>query len=160
MEEQINDISSGRVMNEEKGKKVIHMSYFYRDKMLRPNRCIQALGSDNESDTKEEEDQMMSNMKELDKKYNVICLVINISKEEWKTLCEPWKLCLMVKFLGKTLEFRFLKAWLQKLWLREMGMEFINIGNECFLVKFLDQKDYNFALIKGPWVIAEHYLII
>ena len=74
------------------------------------------------------------------KEQNALCPVINISKEEWKNLCEPWKHCLAVKLLGKTLGFRFLKTQLQKLWLKEGSMEFIDIGNEFSCQNFLIQE--------------------
>ena len=132
----------------------------YRDKLLKANGCVNLLESELEHDKETDEDSEMSDREEEGKNHNALCPVISISKEEWKALCEPWKLCLAVKLLGKTLGFRFLKARLQKLWVKDGSIEFIDLGNDVFLVKFSDQRDYNFALTEGPWVIADHYLMV
>ena len=122
----------------------------YRDKLLRANGCIYTPENETNCGMEEEKGLDMSDNEEEGKSFNALCPMITISKDEWKALCEPWKLCLVVKLLGKTLGFRFLKVRLQKLWLKEGNMDFINIGNDVFLVKFLNQRDYNFALIEGP----------
>lgn len=36
----------------------------------------------------------------------------------------------------------------------------IAMDNGYFLVKFLSKKDLNQALLEGPWMIADHYLIV
>ena len=69
--------------------------------------------TNNENDCRmeeEEEEQDLFDKVEEGKTFNALCPMISTSKDEWKGLCEPWKLCLVVKLLGKTLRFRFLKA--------------------------------------------------
>ena len=61
------------------------------------------MDSDSKSELEEQDSQKMLETKVEGKDFNPLCLVIKISKEEWKDPCEPWKLCLTVKLMGKTL---------------------------------------------------------
>ena len=66
--------------------------------------------SDSKCGLEEEDIQEMSDDEEEGKAFIALCLVIKFLKKEWKELYKPWKLCLVVKLLRKTLCFQFLKA--------------------------------------------------
>lgn len=36
----------------------------------------------------------------------------------------------------------------------------MDLENECYLVRFQDEDDYNRALIRGPWVVFGCYLFV
>ena len=111
-------------------------TYSYHDKLFRSNGCVM-MDEESKCEMVEEETQVTLDTKEEGMTVNGLCPIIQILKEEWRALCEPWKQCLIVKMLRKTLGYRSLKARLQKLWMKERDMEFTDIGNDCFFVKFL-----------------------
>ena len=39
-------------------------------------------------------------------------------------------------------------------------MQFIDIGNDYYVIHFSDLCDYGHALQNGPWMITKHYLIV
>ena len=69
-------------------------------------------------------------------------------------------MALIVKLMGKRLGMRFLKIRLQKLLSLEGSFNFIDMENDYYLVRFFEVKDYNFVLSEGPWLIADHYLVV
>ncbi|RYR25096.1 hypothetical protein Ahy_B02g058720 [Arachis hypogaea] len=42
--------------------------------------------------------------------------VVEVSLEEYDQWCKPWKLSLIVKLLGKSLEFRAMETWIRRTW--------------------------------------------
>ena len=66
-----------------------------------------------------------------ERENNVYYLVIPIPKEEWNEFCKPWKL---LKLLGKSIGYCFLKARIEKFWQRKGKIKFIDIGNGYFLI--------------------------
>lgn len=134
----------------------------YRDKLLGYNGCGQAFEEDPEEFAKDQEfvygdDYIGEALKE--KQSKVSWPIILISGEERSQLCNLWKRTLIINLLGKTVNFRFLQARLNKLW---SGCQFylVDIPNNHYLVRFADDKDYEHVLQDGPWVIAEHYLVV
>ena len=101
----------------------------YKEKIPQVNKCINESESDSNGLMEEEE---ILERKKTKREPNALCPVIQMSKEEWKALYEPWKLCLVKKLLGKTLGFYFLRSRLQKLWQRDGNMEVIK-GRSVFL---------------------------
>lgn len=55
---------------------------------------------------------------------------------------------------------RFLQARLLKLWKPVGVMEFIDIENDYFLVRFEETSDAVKVLLGGPWIVLDHYLIV
>ena len=39
-------------------------------------------------------------------------------------------------------------------------MKILDLTNEFFLVRFVDEGDYKHALFEGPWLVADHYLLV
>lgn len=65
-----------------------------------------------------------------------------------------------MKFLGRKIGFKALKTRLNKLQAKEGVISLLSIGHDFFLVKFSNKNDMDFALIKGPWMIYDHYLTV
>ncbi|KAL4364885.1 hypothetical protein AHAS_Ahas07G0050800 [Arachis hypogaea] len=70
------------------------------------------------------------------------CPVIPVSKEEFNEWCKPWKAALIVKVLGKRVHQGFMEQRLNRDWVKK------------------GEEDYSHAFLGGPWMIAEHYLIV
>ncbi|XP_057450418.1 uncharacterized protein LOC130742100 [Lotus japonicus] len=49
---------------------------------------------------------------------------------------------------------------IQRLWAREGDVKVMDLSEEYFLVRFSSENDYKFALYEGPWMIADHYLMV
>ncbi|XP_057432215.1 uncharacterized protein LOC130724967 [Lotus japonicus] len=86
--------------------------------------------------------------------------IIPISIEEYSEWCRPWKNSLIVKLLGKKLGFRWMNQRLQRLWAREGEIKVMDLSEDYFLVRFSSENDYKLALFEGPWMVADHYLMI
>lgn len=88
------------------------------------------------------------------------CPVFNLSKWEEARIQRPWKKGLIVKLLGRKIGFRALENRLNQLWVSNGDISIIDLGNDFFLVTFTSEKDRDFALGQGPWLIYDHYLIV
>ncbi|KAI9113694.1 hypothetical protein K1719_014945 [Acacia pycnantha] len=69
-------------------------------------------------------------------------------------------LTVVVKLLGRKIGFRHLRSQLQALWKPSGLLKIIDLHDDCFLVKFQDDLDYQNALLTGPWMIFGHYLTV
>lgn len=88
--------------------------------------------------------------------------MLKVSKEEYASWCKPWNLTLLVKLTGKTVGVNFMKNLLEKLWNRHgLGkMQIIDLPEGFFAVSFATLEEYNYAYHEGPWLVADHYLIV
>lgn len=86
--------------------------------------------------------------------------VVPISLEEYEEWCRPWKFSLVVKLLGKRIGFKWMNQRLHHLWARNGEIKVIDLTDDYFLIRFNSEKDYHFALFEGPWMIADHYLLV
>lgn len=84
---------------------------------------------------------------------------VDINKERRINLCRPWRKCLIVKVLGKVMGFQFLHDKIQKLWNPSGPMEMIDLPNNYYSVRFSEDKDFDYAISRGPWMVAGHYLM-
>ncbi|KAI9093683.1 hypothetical protein K1719_027132 [Acacia pycnantha] len=67
-------------------------------------------------------------------------------------------LAVVVKLLGRRIGYRYLHSKLQSLWKPSGQLKLTDLHDDCFLVRFNDDMDYQNALLNGPWVIFGHYL--
>uniref|UniRef100_A0A2C9UAB1 DUF4283 domain-containing protein n=1 Tax=Manihot esculenta TaxID=3983 RepID=A0A2C9UAB1_MANES len=81
------------------------------------------------------------------------------SHSEVKVVAQQ-RLTLTIKLLGKSIGYNYLVRWLKEIWKPLARIDVIAMDNGYFLVKFLSKKDLNQALLEGPWMIADHYLIV
>ncbi|KAJ1427557.1 Reverse transcriptase zinc-binding domain [Sesbania bispinosa] len=85
---------------------------------------------------------------------------IKISLEEYNSWCQSWKTTLIVKLLGKKMGFRFMSKRIQQLWANKGHVSVVDIDADYLSIRFADPDDYKHALYEGPWLIADHYLLV
>ncbi|GLT62212.1 hypothetical protein SLA2020_348660 [Shorea laevis] len=83
-----------------------------------------------------------------------------IPKEIWQRLSTPWKNSLIVKLLGKRVNYHMLCARLMREWRTEGEFEVIDIGKGYYVVKFSSIDDCSKVLTGGPYKFFDHYLAI
>ena len=101
------------------------------------------------------EQEMEESIPQFDPKPSILVTV-----EEYDEWCRPWKMSLIVKLMGKRLSLRFMDSWIMKKWGRKGSVKVLDLTNDFYLVRFAEEEDYNFALFEGPWMIADHYLLV
>lgn len=88
------------------------------------------------------------------------CPEILVSDEEvvqWNT---PWKNTSVVNVLGKKISFEMLEAKLHRSCVRDGRIRIIDMPWNYYVVQFSSPEDYKHALYNGPWMIADHYLLV
>ncbi|KAL4365814.1 hypothetical protein AHAS_Ahas07G0143700 [Arachis hypogaea] len=104
-------------------------------------------------------DSLLENLQREDKPFDP-CPEIKVTKEEFDDWCKPWHASLIVKVLGKRVNLGFMEQRLGRDWVKKGKINVINMDRDYFLVHFSDEEDYSFALTRGSWMIAGHYLIV
>lgn len=69
-------------------------------------------------------------------------------------------MALIIKYLGKSINFNVLNQRLPNIWSLQGKMNLIDIGYSCFVTRFDNKNDYLHALLDGPWKIFDNYLVI
>lgn len=87
----------------------------------------------------EEEDESDDDM--CDKEDDNPWLNIGTSKEEKKTARKPWKLSVIIKFVGKMIGYQYLFHRLQLLWRPQGTMSLIDLPNGFFIARFSQRSD-------------------
>lgn len=62
--------------------------------------------------------------------------------------------------LGKKVNFKVLENNLTRKWSKKGSIPLVDMADGYFLVHFMATEDYNLALFEGPWLVADHYLIV
>lgn len=88
------------------------------------------------------------------------CPVIPVSQEEYKKWCSDWELSLVVHLLGKRVSIKILESRLRSFWVKDGDIHIIDLPQDYFLVQFSAETNYLHALFEGPWLVANHYLIV
>ena len=70
------------------------------------------------------------------------------------------KFSLIVKLLGKKLRFHAMANWIRRAWAKGGDVKILDLIDEFFLIQFTDEGDYKHALFEGPWLIADHFLLV
>lgn len=104
---------------------------------------------------RDEEDMPTHDEGELDP-----CPVIPVSRKEYEDWCQNWKQSLIVNVLGKKVGFKILENRLKRDWARAGSINIIDMPQDYYLVNFSDLSDYKRVLFEGPWLVADHYLLI
>lgn len=88
------------------------------------------------------------------------CPNIRLSKVEKQRIRRPcWK-TLILKVLGRRVGYKFLERRVNQLWNPKGLVTLANLGNDYYLARFSNDEDYDKALLEGPWMVADHYLIV
>ncbi|CAL2225696.1 unnamed protein product [Prunus armeniaca] len=85
---------------------------------------------------------------------------IQFSDRAMDRFYKPWQNALIVKLLGRSHTYNYLRARLQQNWILKGEWKLIDLINDYFVVKFELEEDLNFVLIGGPWIIAGQYLVM
>ncbi|KAL7245794.1 hypothetical protein ACSBR2_001014 [Camellia fascicularis] len=68
--------------------------------------------------------------------------IIRIPPALLKKVREPWKKCLILRLLGKTIRYKLFMLKMSKIWGLQVDFEALDIGNGFFIVKFDMVEDY------------------
>nr|POE46373.1 hypothetical protein CFP56_55232 [Quercus suber] len=82
---------------------------------------------------------------------------IHVSAELKQKMSGPWQTSIILKLMGKQLEYRTLQTKFG-IWCPTGNMHLIDIRYGYFIMKFDALKDYHHALMDGPWFVGEQYL--
>lgn len=85
---------------------------------------------------------------------------VDIPKDKYMSLFQPWRGALILKLLGKSVSFRVLQQRTADLWGLQWGYELIDLEHGFFLARFFSREDYLRVLEGGPWTVMGHYLTI
>uniref|UniRef100_A0A0R0F7B8 DUF4283 domain-containing protein n=1 Tax=Glycine max TaxID=3847 RepID=A0A0R0F7B8_SOYBN len=67
--------------------------------------------------------------------------MVFIDDSIYEGLCAPWEDTLLIKLLGKTVGYHFLKEKLVRLWKLSSYFDIFDIGNGYYMLKFSDEDD-------------------
>ncbi|GKV16725.1 hypothetical protein SLEP1_g27324 [Rubroshorea leprosula] len=85
---------------------------------------------------------------------------VRLSPEITMRLRSNWQNTVIIKLLGKTINYKLLCARLGALWRTESEFDLIDLGLGFYTVKFASLDDRNRILTGGPWKIFGHYLAV
>lgn len=86
--------------------------------------------------------------------------IIPISDEEVDLWSKPWKNMLIVKVMGKRVNFKFLEQQIQIPWQLKGSIKIMDMADDFHLGRLSSPEDYRFSLFEGPWKVMDHYLIV
>ncbi|KAI9113491.1 hypothetical protein K1719_015418 [Acacia pycnantha] len=69
-------------------------------------------------------------------------------------------LAVVIKLLGRKIGYCQLRNQLHNLWKPTGHLKLTDLDEDCFLVRFQDDMDYQNALLTGPWMVYGHYLTV
>lgn len=85
---------------------------------------------------------------------------VRFTKEIMQKLCTPWQNALIIKLLGKSINYRTLTQRLQQEWKTEAEFELIDVDLGYYIAKFTNNRDCAKILTGGPYKIYGHYLAV
>ena len=85
---------------------------------------------------------------------------VKLSKDTKARIRAPWSKALIVKVYGRMVGFNYLTFKINTLWKPSAKMDCVDLGKDFFLIKFMDDEDYDKVLRGGPWFVGEHFLAI
>ena len=85
---------------------------------------------------------------------------LTFSREQYERWCAPWRKSLIVRLLGKSMSLWNMQSRLLRLWKTKEKFTVRDIGNDCFVVSFLCEEDMEYVYLEGPWMLADHYLVV
>ncbi|RYR67059.1 hypothetical protein Ahy_A03g013297 [Arachis hypogaea] len=83
-------------------------------------------------------------------------LTIDVSLEEYKNWCKPWKISLIVKPLDKIFNLQALDRWVKRKCIKKETIRIMDLARKFFLFRFTDQGDYVLAFFERPWIIVNN----
>ncbi|PNY15775.1 hypothetical protein L195_g012478 [Trifolium pratense] len=108
-----------------------------------------------------DEDAKFTGMEVIEKKLgDHACPDFVLTEEEEARLQKPWRNGVIVKLLGRKIGYKALETRLKQMWVRNGIINIVDVGNDFFLVTFTSKEDHYRALIDGPWMIYDNYLVV
>ena len=83
---------------------------------------------------------------------------IQLTPELKNQLAGPWKTSVILKIMGRPLGYRALQTKLAGIWRPTGTTHLIDLGYRYFIMRFDVLKDYQHALMDGPWFVGDNYL--
>ena len=90
-------------------------------------------------------EESLEEEKDLGKEAEIVALKFpRVITEEGKipNIWRPWRKSLIVKVLGRTVNFQTLEMKLRELWKLDQYFEIIDLKNGYFITRFLKKEDY------------------
>ncbi|WJX19336.1 hypothetical protein P8452_09045 [Trifolium repens] len=87
-------------------------------------------------------------------------LAIRLADEEWSKWSNPWRMPLAIKVMGKKGNFKVLESNLKRKWTKNGAITIVDMVDGYYMVHFQNKEDYDHALFEGPWLVADHYIIV
>ena len=85
---------------------------------------------------------------------------IKLSKELRLRIKALWSNGLIVKVIGRSVDFSFLHSKIMALWKPMGNIDYVDLSCEFYPIRFSVKEDYDQVLRKGPWFIGQHFLSI
>lgn len=108
----------------------------------------------------EEEDDLVLRSEDVILGMNGSIPTIDFATHVLEALNKKMGFTVVVKLLGRRIEYRHLRSRLQSLWKPSGPFQLTDLKENCFLVRFKNDLDFQHALTGGPWVIFGHYLSV
>ncbi|KAI9107936.1 hypothetical protein K1719_020809 [Acacia pycnantha] len=108
----------------------------------------------------EEEDDLVIQQGDVSIGLNGNVPTVDFASHVLETLNHKMGLAVVVKLMGRRIGYRQLRMKLQSMWKPVGQCKLIDLEDDCFLVRFKSDLDYQNALLNGPWVIFGHYLTV
>ncbi|XVE79881.1 hypothetical protein DITRI_Ditri14bG0092700 [Diplodiscus trichospermus] len=70
------------------------------------------------------------------------CPVIRVPIEKKHRLHRQWSRALIVKLIGHSVGYNFIFRRLKAIWHVVLAMDVIDVGNDCYIVRFADSREY------------------
>ncbi|KAJ8760883.1 hypothetical protein K2173_021921 [Erythroxylum novogranatense] len=99
----------------------------------------------------------VSDVEEVD---DLECPIVHLTPRDKQCNRRVWADMLIFKVLGRRIRYRFLITSLKKQWKLKHDVVLADMGNDYHLIKFKCMEDYRSVLEYGPWMVADHILIV
>ncbi|KAI9088280.1 hypothetical protein K1719_030001 [Acacia pycnantha] len=110
--------------------------------------------------TEEEQDDITLQQGDVSIGLNGNIPTVDFAEHVKETLNRKMGLAVVIKLLGRKIGYRQLCTQLQKIWKPTGHFKLTDMDEDCFLVRFQDDLDYQNAILTGPWMVYGHYLSV
>lgn len=67
---------------------------------------------------------------------------------------------MIIKLLGKSIGYFVMMDKLKAIWKPSGGLDIVDVGHGCYMVKFDMRVNHEKVFGEGPWMIFDHYLAV
>ncbi|KAI9119110.1 hypothetical protein K1719_009785 [Acacia pycnantha] len=122
----------------------------FKDKLL----------NSNSKSTNDEDDDIHLKQGDVSIGFNDNIPTVDFANHVKETLNRRMGLVVVVKLLRRKIGYRQLCTQLQNIWKPAGHFKLTDMDEDCFLVRFQDDLDYQNAILSGPWMVYGHYLSV